>query len=610
MPRKNSYLTVTDQFCGAGGSSQGVRRFAERAGLGSGVEVRLALNHWKLAIETHQTNFPDAAHECTDIQACDPRRYPSTDILITSPECTNHSVAKGRKAVKAQMDAFDTGAQDAAAERSRATMWDVVRFAEHHQYRIIITENVVDARAWVLWDAWITAMHSLGYHHQCVFFNSMFAFPTPQSRDRMYVVFWRKGQRKPNLDIRPKAPCMKCGIVEAVQRFKPGSNVKAKYGRQYTYACPTCGTDTMPFYFAAINAIDWTLPAERIGDRKTPLKERTMARIEYGLKKYGSRPLTLTNYFSSGVDCRVKDATDAPLFTQHSKAGTAVVSPYMLNMRGTSEGRIPHSTEGMAEPMGTHTGAVHHALVSPFQVGTEYDDTTRTRGMDEPMAAQTGRASAGIAMPFVMDSSFTKANGEYMNAGDEPMATQTTTQSKGVVIPPALMVDTNYFTDHVRPMDGVMPSQTGANKLALATAFIVKQRGTDDGHVKASAIGMDEALGTLSAGGNHHALVNGKAMGFIHSAYSGVHNVGPLDGPVGTMSCTDRHALVTGERPAITVEDLYFRMLKAHEVKAGMAFAPDYIVLGNQREQVKQLGNAVTPPVMEILVERCIQSLM
>jgi len=64
---KNSYLTVTDQFCGAGGSSQGARN--------AGLEVKMAMNHWKLAIETHNTNFPDTLHDCTDVSACDPRRY-------------------------------------------------------------------------------------------------------------------------------------------------------------------------------------------------------------------------------------------------------------------------------------------------------------------------------------------------------------------------------------------------------------------------------------------------------------------------------------------------------------------------------------------------------
>jgi DNA (cytosine-5)-methyltransferase 1 len=40
-----------------------------------------------------------------------------------------------------------------------------------------------------------------------------------------------------------------------------------------------------------------------------------------------------------------------------------------------------------------------------------------------------------------------------------------------------------------------------------------------------------------------------------------------------------------------------------------MAFPGDYTVLGTQREKVKQLGNAVTPPVMEMLIKRGVESL-
>src|SRR5690349_1294033 len=153
---KQSYVTVTDQFCGAGGSSLGAST--------AGAEVKLAMNHWKLAVETHNTNFPETLHDCTDISACDPRRYPSTDILITSPECTNHSLAKGRqRKYQAQLDMFGKLQLDPAEERSRATMWDVPRFAEYHNYNLIVVENVVDARYWVMWDAWLHAMQCLGY---------------------------------------------------------------------------------------------------------------------------------------------------------------------------------------------------------------------------------------------------------------------------------------------------------------------------------------------------------------------------------------------------------------------------------------------------------------
>jgi hypothetical protein len=43
-----------------------------------------------------------------------------------------------------------------------------------------------------------------------------------------------------------------------------------------------------------------------------------------------------------------------------------------------------------------------------------------------------------------------------------------------------------------------------------------------------------------------------------------------------------------------------FRMLEPREIAAGMAFTSGYVVLGNKREKVRQLGNAVTRPLPAI----------
>lgn len=45
------------------------------------------------------------------------------------------------------------------------------------------------------------------------------------------------------------------------------------------------------------------------------------------------------------------------------------------------------------------------------------------------------------------------------------------------------------------------------------------------------------------------------------------------------------------------------------ELKRGMAFADDYIITGNKRERVRQVGNAVTPPVAAWIAQRCVESL-
>src|SRR5690606_15627300 len=101
-------------------------------------------------------------------------------------------------------------------ERSRATMWDVVRFAEQLRYDAIVVENVVEATKWVLWPAWVQAMTDLGYRHRVISHNSMH-HGVPQSRDRIYVVWWRDGL-KPNLELELEAWCTRCDARRLVRQ--------------------------------------------------------------------------------------------------------------------------------------------------------------------------------------------------------------------------------------------------------------------------------------------------------------------------------------------------------------------------------------------------------
>jgi DNA (cytosine-5)-methyltransferase 1 len=524
MPKKNSYITATDQFCGAGGSTTGAKL--------AGVEVKMALNHWKLAIETHNTNHPDTDHDCTDVQACDPRRYPSTDILITSPECTNHSLAKGRKRkFQEQYKLFGKVDIRPEEERSRATMWDVPRFAEFHDYNIIIVENVVDARYWRLWQAWLKAMHDLGYDHQCCYLNSMFFQPCPQSRDRMYVVFWKKGNKKPNLEFRPVAPCHECGEKESYQHWKKQEKKWGKYKQQYVYRCSNCYQEVTPYYYAAFNCIDWTLPGTRIGDRKRPLAKKTIERIKYGLEKYGKEPFHVTIRYSSGVGCRVKPATD---------------------------------------PIGTQTSTIDHSVVIPFILNSAYNK--KPKPVTDYLQAVTTHQSMGICTPFIINSEFShRKNNNRVKPLNDVYFTQTTTQSTRIVVPP----------------------------------FIVELK--RNGKAKS----LNKALSTVVAGGNHHLLVKGilnnkDLNAFLTYYYSGSQQASQATDPINTITTGDRVAIVKGQ---VKLEDCYYRMLKPHEIQRAMAFHDEYIVLGNSKQKVKQLGNAVTPPVMEWLVQRCVESL-
>lgn len=531
MAKKNSYFTLTDQFCGAGGSSIGATL--------AGAEVKLAMNHWKLAIETHNTNFPKVDHDCTDISAVNPRRYPSTDILITSPECTNHSLAKGKPRRFYNQDLFGNVLIDPSEERSRATMWDVPRFAEYHDYNIIITENVVDAVKWRMWDAWLTAMHALGYEHEVVYFNSMFAFPTPQSRDRIYVVFWKQGNRKPDLEFRPLAHCANCDSnVEAIQTWKNGKRW-GRYKAQYFYRCSKCHQQITPYYYAAFNAIDWSIEAERIGDRTTPLKPKTLARIQYGLEAYGRQIMIVGTGWKTGIEHRVKNA--------------------------------------MIDPHPTQTGDARHAVV----------------------------------LPWLIDTAHSQGNGHYVTESSYPAPTQTTAQTLGFLTKNyGGGADPQFMSSGMAAPTGTQTTSGNQSLLTLPLkyrkqtglinpSFIAELRGSSN------ARGLEEPLMCVTSTGSHHALLS---AGSFLSYYYGTQQASGLGDPIHTMTGVDRAALVQA-LDGLTVDDLYFRMLQPHEIGKAMAFPQSYVVLGTKREKVKQYGNAVTPPVMQMLIERCMVAL-
>lgn len=580
MPKKNSFITFTDQFCGAGGSSQGVRSLSQRSS--GGIEIKLALNHWKLAIETHNTNFPDTIHDCTDISAADPRRYPSTDILITSPECTNHSLAKGKKVVKKQMDLFMAGKADAAAERSRATMWDVPRFAEYHEYNAIIVENVVDARKWVMFDAWLIAMQALGYMHKCVYLNSMHCLPTPQSRDRMYIVFWKKGNKAPNLEYTPNAWCPKCQKdTLSVQTWKRPDVRHGKYKQQYVYCCPGCSTTVEPYYYAAFNCIDWTDPGTRIGDRPKPLAPNSITRIQYGLDKYGDKPMMVVNY-SPGY---CKPVTE-PSGTMTSRDSHGLLTPFVVNDQYSSG--VGCRVRSSADKLDTITGTTGLKLLTPFVVKLEHSQRdNNVRPVNEASSTQNARRSAMLISP-------------YSKSSTEPLHTQTTCQGMGMVVP--YIVEMNSSGKARTTAEPACTVTAGGNHHGLVRApFLTISRGK-------SMVGDPmKALNTVSSGGIHTGIVTGESWnGFVTSYYNGSNCTKHITEPTGTVTAGDRLSLVNYQKP--NIEDCYYRMLKAPEIKLAMAFDREYTVLGNSRDQVKQLGNAVTPPAMEWLAQQVVES--
>lgn len=400
-PITGTSLTVTDLFAGAGGSSTGMIQVP-------GIKIVIAANHWPLAIETHNQNHVTTDHAAVDLHKEDPAYFPRTDILWASPECTKWSQANGKARPAIEEGLFEDPLSNDAATRSRLLMFDVLRFAEHHHYRAMIIENVVDiatqAKYRLAWHEWRRQLRALGYQFRVVSLNSMHAQmlgdPAPQSRDRIYIVCWRNGEKAPDMEraVRPKAYCPKCGIeIEASQSWKNGRTV-GKYRQTYLYVHGACGAVVEPRWRPAADAIDWTIPGERIGDRSKPLAEKTQLRIAAGIARYwGPLHIEESGNQYDAADPKHPRYGDPDAYyrawptSEYMRTLTTretrgfVQPPFIAEMYGTSTARA------ITDPAGTFTaGGNHHGLVTPDALAVPYYGTAQTgRPVSEPIGTLT-----------------------------------------------------------------------------------------------------------------------------------------------------------------------------------------------------------------------------
>ena len=162
-------LRGIDLFCGAGGSSIGARR--------AGVEMVAAVDGWDLATRTYVDNFPTAERNVINAQLDDCsgaslfKRVGKIDLIIASPECTHHSIARGAKT---------------RCEASRRSGWYVMPFVNAFKPRWVVLENVTPMKNWPGFDGLLTALDA-EYHVKLQFLNAA-DFGVPQSRRRMFVI--------------------------------------------------------------------------------------------------------------------------------------------------------------------------------------------------------------------------------------------------------------------------------------------------------------------------------------------------------------------------------------------------------------------------------------
>lgn len=159
-------LRTIDLFCGAGGSSWGARS--------AGASIVGAVDAWDVAVATYNDNFSGVA-KCL-------RMKPSTragvlgeigkvEMILASPECTNHTCARGSKP---------------RDEESRETARYVLSFARTLRPRWIVVENVVHMRSWCGYNDLI---RKLERHYKVLpQVIDAAAYGVPQMRKRLFLL--------------------------------------------------------------------------------------------------------------------------------------------------------------------------------------------------------------------------------------------------------------------------------------------------------------------------------------------------------------------------------------------------------------------------------------
>lgn len=161
-------VRALDIFCGAGGSSAGARA--------AGATIVGAIDMCPVATATYQDNFPGAIVITSRLEDVDLRklrqRIGPIDLLLSSPECTNHTCAKGAAP---------------RSEASRATAMHVVEYAKTFRPRWVVLENVVHMRPWSRYNELKECLTGLGYKLAEQVLDASH-YGVPQARRRLFLV--------------------------------------------------------------------------------------------------------------------------------------------------------------------------------------------------------------------------------------------------------------------------------------------------------------------------------------------------------------------------------------------------------------------------------------
>lgn len=571
---------VVDFFCGGGGAGTGLE-------MGLGRPVTVAKNHSPAAISMHTANHPAARHFTTDVFEGDPDeecKGRAVGWFHMSPDCTHHSQAAGGQPRKREI---------------RNLSWIGLKWAGKKRPRVISLENVKQILQWgpliakrdkatgrvMKLDGTVAPIG------ERVPVQQQFLVPDPKRRG----ITWRRFVHL----LEGMGYQVEWRVIKACDFGAPTSRERLFMiarcdGQPIVWPEPTHAKHPakgQQKWRTAADCIDWSVPSKSIFGRKKPLAAATLRRVAKGMKKFvldNPQPFIVPIANWSG---ELAQSAHEPLRTVTSwpRGGSfAMASPVILPATHQGADRVNNP----ADPLPTVTAANRGELMmaSPVMI-------TAAHGQGRPDGVQRwGDGCKNSAVPL----------GTITASGGHALATAFMAQANG-----------GFNTTHAKGMGEPMTTVTNTgSQQQLVCASLATLRRNCVGRT------VDEPVPTMTAGAEHHALVEYKlspeheegalrVAAFLISYY-GTENISACDAPAPTVTTKDRLGLVTVfvKGTPYVIVDICLRMLQPHELYRAQGFPASYIIDKGtdgkpftKTEQVHMCGNSVSPPPMAALAK-------
>jgi DNA (cytosine-5)-methyltransferase 1 len=298
---------IVDMFAGGGGASAGIRA-------ATGREVDIAVNHDLKALMMHAVNHPDALHLEEDVFNVKLEEYTRgrhVSLMWASPDCTHFSRARGGKP---------------RSQHIRMLPWAVYQQAQNILPDVIVCENVAEIQTWEDYDSFVDSMRSLGYTFES---RELVAadYGAPTIRKRWYAVFRRDG-------------------------------CKTEWPEQSNAKSGTLESQLLPQWVSVRSCIDLEDTGESIFERKKPLADATMRRIQAGIERYVTNGST--QFITQFNNHCVGQKLDEPLKTITCSPGHfGLVTAFLVSYYGNEK-----DADSIEQPLRTITCRDRFGLVT------------------------------------------------------------------------------------------------------------------------------------------------------------------------------------------------------------------------------------------------------